>query len=388
MLQLPNLFAPEGMKQLLPSWQYCKAYLSASASWTKAAAMFLRASAATGGQHATGVLRYVMEQLGRLHLEIWQQGCGSIEIVSAGGLVLVGGGKGGAYEYAATPSSIQLLRLVGLGTVIAVTAQTLAGVSLAASSSSGSSSEIGSAAGPSSSGSSHDDGVPGSLPRHVMLIDTQRSASPSTFLAMLSSLKDVNNPPLVKAVHLGLMHFNCLAFWSKNVYQALSAAAAAAKAEGVKGSSDTAADAVPSARAKVADQQQYVPKRLAKMPQQGLPAAVVEQMDRISSSWPLKVLVELHLPYEEAKQKQLLQDLLLLGHVLMVEVPSPVGCNNPGCLNLRGSSEAETAAKACGGCKVARYCSQECQRGHWKVHRPTCERLQQELKGPKLMNPS
>jgi hypothetical protein len=68
-----------------------------------------------------------------------------------------------------------------------------------------------------------------------------------------------------------------------------------------------------------------------------------------------------------------------------VEVPSPVGCNNPGCVNLRGLSEAETAAKACGGCKVARYCSQECQRGHWKVHRPTCQRLQQEVKDAELM---
>jgi hypothetical protein len=38
MLQLHKLFSPEGMQQLLPSWQYCKAYLSAFASWTKAAA--------------------------------------------------------------------------------------------------------------------------------------------------------------------------------------------------------------------------------------------------------------------------------------------------------------------------------------------------------------
>jgi hypothetical protein len=110
------------------------------------------------------------------------------------------------------------------------------------------------------------------------------------------------------------------------------------------------------------------------LPENSLPSAVVEQMETIISSWPSEVLFKVQLPYEEAKQKQLLQDLLLLGHVLMVEVPSPVGCNNPGCVNMRGLSEAETAAKACGGCKVARYCSQECQRGHWKVHRPRCQR--------------
>jgi hypothetical protein len=318
---------------------------------------------------------------------MWRQSRVPFGVRFVGGLMVVGVEAGGKkYEYAATPSSIQLLLLVGLGKVIAATAQKLVGTMAVAAISSKSGSCIGNgrAAGPSSSGNSNDD-VPGSLPRHVMFIDTAQPLSPSSFCAMISSLTNINNSPLVKTVHLGLMHFHCMAAWSKKVLQA-TPSGAAAKAEGVEGSSSTAAEGAPSAGAKVAaDQQQHVPKRLAKLPQQGLPAAVAEQMDRISSSWPSEVLVNMQLPCEEAKQKQLLQDLLLLGHVLMVEVPSPVGCNNPGCVNLRGMSEAETAAKACGGCKVARYCSQECQRGHWKVHRPTCQRLQQQLKDSELL---
>ena len=31
--------------------------------------------------------------------------------------------------------------------------------------------------------------------------------------------------------------------------------------------------------------------------------------------------------------------------------------------------------KACSSCRVARYCSMACQTGHWKVHKPDCQRI-------------
>jgi hypothetical protein len=73
-----------------------------------------------------------------------------------------------------------------------------------------------------------------------------------------------------------------------------------------------------------------------------------------------------------------LRDVLVLAEVLMAEVPSPVGCNNPDCLDRRGDSEAGLSSRACSGCKVARYCSRECQKAHWKVHKGACKRLQEQ----------
>ena len=71
----------------------------------------------------------------------------------------------------------------------------------------------------------------------------------------------------------------------------------------------------------------------------------------------------------------LLEDVVELCRLLYQEVPSPVGCNNPVCLGLRGVSEAGVLCKNCTGCGVARYCSRECQVGHWKEHKATCRRL-------------
>ena len=77
-------------------------------------------------------------------------------------------------------------------------------------------------------------------------------------------------------------------------------------------------------------------------------------------------------------QRVVLGDVIKLCQVLQQEVPTIVGCNNPTCLNLSGMLESTASRKACTGCNVAHYCSRECQVGHWKEHRPTCNRLQKE----------
>ena len=119
-----------------------------------------------------------------------------------------------------------------------------------------------------------------------------------------------------------------------------------------------------------------VPRRIAKLPQHGLPSAVVSQLDFINSSWPHKVLSGEQQTFGEQEVEQLLQDLLLLGQLLMEEVPSPIGCNNPGCGDLRGLSELTASCKTCTGCGVVKYCSRACQVGHWKAHKDMCKKLQ------------
>uniref|UniRef100_A0A383VF54 MYND-type domain-containing protein n=1 Tax=Tetradesmus obliquus TaxID=3088 RepID=A0A383VF54_TETOB len=71
---------------------------------------------------------------------------------------------------------------------------------------------------------------------------------------------------------------------------------------------------------------------------------------------------------------QMYQDVLTMCRTLTAVAPLPVVCNNPGCVELRGVSEAAAARHVCAGCGC-RYCSAACQAADWRSHKKGCRRM-------------
>jgi hypothetical protein len=79
---------------------------------------------------------------------------------------------------------------------------------------------------------------------------------------------------------------------------------------------------------------------------------------------------------EEAVQ-QLTASLQQLGQVLTA-FAVPLYCNNPICRSATGPTEQSLVGGRsciCAGCRIARYCGRDCQRVHWKRHKPVCKAL-------------
>jgi hypothetical protein len=71
--------------------------------------------------------------------------------------------------------------------------------------------------------------------------------------------------------------------------------------------------------------------------------------------------------------------LSAFGAAVAAALPVGWACNNAACTNLAKLSELQLVrgkAKVCGGCKLVRMCSAECQRQHWKAgHKLVCKKL-------------
>jgi hypothetical protein len=77
---------------------------------------------------------------------------------------------------------------------------------------------------------------------------------------------------------------------------------------------------------------------------------------------------------QSAEMRQLYQDALRICRTFTALAPLPVVCNNPGCYELSGVSEAATARYVCAGCGC-RYCSAACQAAGWRSHKKACRRM-------------
>ena len=137
-------------------------------------------------------------------------------------------------------------------------------------------------------------------------------------------------------------------------------------------------------------------KRLSRLPLQGLPEAVTTQLDKCTNIWrgllptsasgAVGELMELP-PWTRLDDivgdgieglQSFGREMVVLFDVLLEEVPSPLGCNFPGCSNLSGFTEADEVGSVCTRCQEARYCSRQCQVDHWEQHKKACRRLRKQ----------
>jgi hypothetical protein len=74
----------------------------------------------------------------------------------------------------------------------------------------------------------------------------------------------------------------------------------------------------------------------------------------------------------------LLQQLRGVCSTVCLQLPHKHSCNYEGCTNMTTLSELQLAhckQSICSACKMARFCSKECQKQAWKEHKLVCKSL-------------
>jgi hypothetical protein len=103
-------------------------------------------------------------------------------------------------------------------------------------------------------------------------------------------------------------------------------------------------------------------------------ALTLEELDVLRKQGRLEELRTAPTTAELLQTQQLYRDVLCLCRTLTAVAQLPVVCNNPGCAELGGVSEAAAAHYVCAGCGC-RYCSAACQAAGWRSHKKTCRRM-------------
>jgi hypothetical protein len=57
---------------------------------------------------------------------------------------------------------------------------------------------------------------------------------------------------------------------------------------------------------------------------------------------------------------------------ILKKAPTKV-CGNPDCTNTKWTASMKGVFKKCARCLVVKYCSESCQRVHWKEHKKVCK---------------
>lgn len=104
------------------------------------------------------------------------------------------------------------------------------------------------------------------------------------------------------------------------------------------------------------------------------------EFDSDSSDDSTDPLFGLYSTLKAAVGRKLAQDTAVFCAAVRDQLLCRYCCNEPTCGNLDRNSEVLCASSRCTRCKLARYCSPECQTKHWKQHKGVCKRWK-PLKG-------